>query len=210
MSEISPESLLSLIKARRSVRKFLQDPVSDDDIAALIEAASWAPSGTNQQNWRFIVVRSPEVKERLAHAVRSAIETMSAGISSARARAEFSAYSAYYTFFADAPAVIAVVKKPYESLARRIMERYNLAPAAQSTADIQGPAAAVENMLLMAHARGLGACWMTGPLIAQAALEKELGIVPPDALMALVPAGKPAVMPGAPRRKSIDDIIVWM
>lgn len=210
MTEISPVELLSVMRTRRSIRKFLADPVADCDITAMIEAASWAPSGTNQQNWHFIVARSAPVKKRLVQAVRQTIETMKEGIVSARARTEFSSYSAYYTFFADAPVVVAVVKQPYESLARRIMKRYHLAQSEISTADIQGASAAVENMLLMAHARGLGACWMTGPLIARPALENVLGIQSPDELMALVPVGKPAVMPSAPVRKNVHEIIQWI
>lgn len=198
------------MKSRRSIRKFLPDAVPDADIESIIEAAAWAPSGSNQQNWEFIVVRSPEVKERLVEAVKQTIATMADNIVSARAKTEFTGYSAYYTFFADAPVVIAVVQKPYESLARRIIIRYNLAVAAVSTAAVQGPAAAIQNMLLMAQARGLGTCWMTGPLIAQSLLEKELGVASPDELIALVPVGRPAVTPVPPQRKKIQENMRWM
>lgn len=210
MNSVSPDQLLSFMRTRRSIRKFLPDAVADEDIAAVVEAASWAPSGTNQQNWDFIAVRCAAERERLARAVTDTVQSLLARIPSARARAEFERYSAYYTFFAAAPVVIAVVQKPYDSLARRIMERFDLPSAAQSTASVQGPAAAVQNLLLMAHARGLGACWMTGPLIARPALEAVLGVTAPDELMALVPLGKPAVSPPAPRRKDVQQILRWL
>lgn len=210
MNNINPTQLLALMRTRRSIRKFLPDAVADEDITAVIEAASWAPSGTNQQNWAFIAVRSVEVKEQLARAVTDTVQSLLAHIPSARARAEFERYSAYYTFFAAAPVVIAVVQKPYDSLARRIMERFALPSSAQTTASVQGPAAAVQNLLLMAHARGLGACWMTGPLIARPALETALGVTAPDELMALIPLGKPAVSPPAPSRNDVQQIVTWL
>jgi nitroreductase len=60
-----------VIDKRRSVRHFnTRVAVSDDDVTALLEAAVTAPSAGNIQPWRFVVVRSPEARERLAEAVR--------------------------------------------------------------------------------------------------------------------------------------------
>ncbi|MFO7986876.1 MAG: nitroreductase family protein [Desulfatiglandaceae bacterium] len=57
--------LMDIIRQRRSIRKFTTDPVSDQVIDALLEAARLAPSGSNLQPWRFIVVKSEETKEKL-------------------------------------------------------------------------------------------------------------------------------------------------
>jgi len=57
--------LMDTIQQRRSIRKFTTDPVSDQAIDALLEAARLAPSGSNLQPWRFIVVKSEEIKEKL-------------------------------------------------------------------------------------------------------------------------------------------------
>jgi len=54
-----------VIQTRRSIRKFAPDPVSDEMIHALLEAARLAPSGSNIQPWRFVVIKSTEMKERL-------------------------------------------------------------------------------------------------------------------------------------------------
>ena len=56
------------IKNRRSVRAFSSQPVSDEEIDRLIEAARWAPSAGNLQPWEFIVVREPEIKHGLCKA----------------------------------------------------------------------------------------------------------------------------------------------
>jgi nitroreductase len=203
---MNAEDLAAVLAARRSVRKFLPDPVPAADVDKIIDAARWAPSGSNSQNWSFIVVRSGEVRERMLAAVQERVAALSRQITSPRASREFIAYSGYYTVFAGAPVVIAVIKKPYISLNLRIMERYHILPQRWSSADIQGPAAAIQNMLLMTHALGYGACWMTGPLVAGAELEKILGIESPDQLMALVPVGKAAVTGAAPARKTPAEI----
>jgi nitroreductase len=54
------------IKQRRSIRKYTDEEVSDNDIELLLEAALWAPSAGNVQPWEFVVVKDPETKHRLA------------------------------------------------------------------------------------------------------------------------------------------------
>lgn len=56
------------IAARRAIRSYKPDPVSQEDILELLEAARLAPSGTNHQPWRFIVVRDPELKKAIQDA----------------------------------------------------------------------------------------------------------------------------------------------
>ena len=51
------------IMGRRSIRQFTDDPIGKEQLKRLLEAARWAPSGGNQQNWRFVVVTSPSQKE---------------------------------------------------------------------------------------------------------------------------------------------------
>ena len=64
------EAVLDAILNRRSVRQYTDDPVRQEDVETILEAARWAPSGLNNQPWRFIVVRDPEVKERVAAQTR--------------------------------------------------------------------------------------------------------------------------------------------
>ncbi|MCU0844850.1 MAG: nitroreductase [Spirochaetes bacterium] len=54
------------ILARRSIRKFTDAPVSNEDLSAILEAGRWAPSGLNNQPWRFAVIRDGECRERLS------------------------------------------------------------------------------------------------------------------------------------------------
>ena len=60
IQEVRMETLTAIMK-RRSVRKFTEDYITDDEIRQLLEAARWAPSWANTQTWEFIVVRDPEL-----------------------------------------------------------------------------------------------------------------------------------------------------
>ena len=66
--------LLDLLKTRRSVRAFTSDPVSDDAVDRIFEAARWAPSGANSQPWEFVVIREQQTKDRMAEIVREHME----------------------------------------------------------------------------------------------------------------------------------------
>jgi nitroreductase len=59
------DSVLELFKNTRSIRRFKPDPLPGEYIDRIIEAARWAPSGFNQQPWEFIVVRKPELKNKI-------------------------------------------------------------------------------------------------------------------------------------------------
>jgi nitroreductase len=58
--------ILDVIRTRRSIRRYTGDPVSEEDINRILEAGRWAPSASNNQPWKFIVLRSPEVRKKLA------------------------------------------------------------------------------------------------------------------------------------------------
>lgn len=58
--------LMDAIKGRRSIRKYRDTPVREEDLLAVLEAARWAPSWANSQCWRFIVVRDAAVKAQLS------------------------------------------------------------------------------------------------------------------------------------------------
>jgi nitroreductase len=59
---------LAAILGRYSCRAFGTDPLPEGDVDQLIEALRWAPSAGNMQPWRFLVIRSPELRKQLAHA----------------------------------------------------------------------------------------------------------------------------------------------
>jgi nitroreductase len=70
------DEFLELVKNRRSIRHYKADPVSDEDIEKIIEAARWAPSGFNSQLWEFVVVKDPALREQIIAFVVEAYKTM--------------------------------------------------------------------------------------------------------------------------------------
>ncbi len=59
------ENFLELVRQRRSIRRFKTDPVPDEHVDKILEAARWAPSGANSQPWEFIVIKKPELRQRI-------------------------------------------------------------------------------------------------------------------------------------------------
>jgi len=64
--QISPASVLALLKRRRSIRRYRPDPVPDEMVEQLLEAGRWAPSASNRQPWTFIVVRDETIRREVA------------------------------------------------------------------------------------------------------------------------------------------------
>ncbi|HJX60148.1 MAG TPA: nitroreductase family protein [Thermodesulfobacteriota bacterium] len=62
----SGNPVIETIKTRRSVRQFKKEPVSDDLLNQILESGLWAPSGKNNQPWKFAVIRDPKLKESLS------------------------------------------------------------------------------------------------------------------------------------------------
>ena len=59
------DSLLDFLKNRRTIRRFQPDPVPDDLVEKVVEAARWAPSGFNLQPWDFVVIRKKELRDAI-------------------------------------------------------------------------------------------------------------------------------------------------
>jgi len=67
---MEPVLTIDIIRSRRSVREFIDRPVEDDLIANILDAGRWAPSGLNNQPWRFVVVKDKEIAGLLAGCTR--------------------------------------------------------------------------------------------------------------------------------------------
>lgn len=59
------ESFLELVKTRRTIRRFKEEPIPDEYVEQILEAARWAPSGANSQPWEFIVIKDRETKDKI-------------------------------------------------------------------------------------------------------------------------------------------------
>jgi nitroreductase len=208
------DEFLKMIKTRRSVREFKAERVPRADVEKMLECARFAPSASNTQPWYFVVADDGAVIAALADAVKDAVGKVVAGIDSARGKKEMEAYAGYFTFFRNAPAIIAVFMAPYRALLARLLKRYapEIGERIGRNASDQSVAAAIVNLMLAAHALGYGSVWMTGPLFAKRELEATLGAPEGYELAALVAVGRPAepAPEKLPDRKNLDEIMRYL
>jgi nitroreductase len=198
------EDLLSVMQERRSVRTFSSDPVSDDEIRVLLEAACFAPSNTNRQAWKFLIIKNDGVKQRMAEAVDKKASEIRAALTHNELIAAFDNYSKYLTFFKDAPLVIVCLSKHTPSFLDGISRKNGVDRAgAAAQPELMSVSMAIQNMQLAAHVLGLGSCCMTGPILAADELRTILDIRAPFELAAIVPVGRYDTRPLAPARKDI-------
>lgn len=178
---------LDVIHARRSIRRYTGQPVDRALIEAVLQAATHAPSAHNRQPWRFAVVTSPQAKEQLAFAMgaRWRADRLANGDAPAVVEVDVARSRARITF---APVVILVC------LTMAGMDIYSDSRrgSAERIMAVQSTAAAIQNLLLAAHARGLGASWMCAPLFAPDAACAALDLPDDWEPQALITLGYPA------------------
>lgn len=203
--------LTEAIFHRKSIRKFLPDPVPQHDIETIIRLAGAAPSANNLQMWHFLIITHPELKARMAKVIEETAQRLSSRPELQDFAETLSGMKSYSTFFKDAPVVIAVLQLPYASRAEEILGKLGMSPAEakdyRAHPEMQSIGAAIQNLLLAAHSLGYGTCWMTGPLFAKAEITQTLpGNLPGD-LVALIPLGKPAETALPRPRKAVAEIM---
>lgn len=199
------------MNSRRSIRKFLPEPISDEEIMELISAAATAPSGCNSQCWYFAAVKDPEKISALAQAAEQGVRRF---YSDATDKNFLSSRIRQTTFFGKAPLVIFVFLTHMEYHDPRVTEyyrgkgfEYGEVLNMLGNPDILSVGAAVENLLLKAEEMGLGACWMNDPTVAEEEIRAELEIPEGYRLLSAVPVGKPSYTPREKKMKSISDIL---
>ena len=203
--------LFDAIRGRKSIRRFKQTPVPDEVINKILDAGRFAPSANNTQQWKFIVIKDREVLKKMAAAVRDMIDRMIPHAEDEKQAQRLAAYKGtYYTFFEKAPVVIAVFMEGYDAGTEKLLAKMGYAAEdiarLRPNPGLQSVAAAIEHMLLAAHALGYGSCWMTGPLVAQDAFEKLLGFGKETFIAALLSLGVPDEHPGPRPRKPLDEL----
>ncbi len=197
------EHFLLLAESRRSIRKFSEQGVSREDILRVLEAARWAPSNHNRQPWKFIVWEDRSRIARLAESIRAELSQKLTTLPKV-ASGYTGEFGSYATFFAGAPVLIAVLHKRPVSFSAALLQGVDH-PDLVSGEPLSA-AMAVQNLLLAAHALGLGSCVMTAPLIVCDLILRELKPPPGHELTCLVVLGFADEQPAEPRRKSIEQI----
>jgi len=197
------QAVCELLRSRRSIREFDSRRPDRDRVRRLIEAACWAPSNHNRQGWKFIVFEDPRTIARLASDVRGCLVGRLAQAPPAAAR-HAEEVLGFSTGFAKAPVVILAMHKHSAAVGDALLAG---ATGPLASGEALSTAMAVQNLLLAAHAMGLGACVMTAPLLA-GEVWSALGDLPtgfePTCLVAL---GYPAGIPAPPRRKPLEHVL---
>jgi len=210
-SRLETTGFADAVHGRSSVRRYAPDPVPHEDVEAMVGIAVRAANAGNAQPWRFVAVEDAGLRGAMGQAVDEVLDEMGAWPEAAGMEKQLRAYRAYATFFADAPVVIAVLGRPYHSLADELHQRRRLPreerDRLRQRPDLQSLGAAVQLLCTAAHAMGYGACWMTAPVLAAPAIEELLGVQPPTQLVALVPIGRPMTPPRPTSRRPLEDVL---
>jgi nitroreductase len=186
--------LYEAIRRRRSHRLYRPEMPSREALERVIEVALWAPSGMNLQPWE-ITVMAGQVRDEFVALCSQAIAHLIPVMKQAQVPEKGQQLVVqFFKNLGGAPVAIAVtiLKNPDGSA---------------NPANLQGGAALMQNLLLAAHAEGLGTCWMTGVNFVEQEILEFLG-KPEQQLLAITPIGYSAKEPPVPPRK--DREVRWL
>jgi nitroreductase len=182
--------VLEAIRTRRSIRHYTSDPVDEKALQQILEAGRWAPSWANTQCSRFIVVRERQTMVSLADTLIKINKRPDGTMDNPAARA-----------FTQAPVLLVVCAE----MGRSGSGHDSAAPVTDKGDWFMfDTALAVENMVLAAHALGLGTVILGAFDAAKAA--RILGVPEGYSVVAMLPLGIPAREGKAPPRKELAEI----
>lgn len=195
------QDVWEVLSTARTIRRFTDEPVDDTTLTRCLQAATWAPSGANAQAWRFVVLRSPEMREIVAKAAAHALEVIepvygmsrpAADDTSRRARDNRATYELHDR--AGEFTSVLFTQKRFPT-ASELLLGGSIFPAMQ-------------NFLLAARAQGLGACLTSWASYGGEQLLRDAVGVPADWLMAgHIVVGWPKGNHGPVRRRPVTDAI---
>lgn len=196
-------SLRDAIFGRRSLRRYRPEPVPRAILLELLHSAIYAPSAHNRQPWRFAVSVSPERKHFLASAMGDRLRRDLAADGAPADLIEADAARSYERI-TSAPAIVVLC------LTLADMDAYpDVARAHHEwTMAVQSVAMAGQNLLLSAHAAGLGACWMCAPLFCPDVVRDALELPPDWQPQGLITLGFPAQERSRTRRP-LEESVLW-
>lgn len=185
------------IFGRRSIRKYTDRRISDEDLQKIIDAGLMAPSGINLQPWYFVVIRSDEKLQELVDIMGNVFGKFKPVLEK-RFERNPEAINDTEEFLAglggSSTVILAFLLKPdYEDL----------------ITVVEGTSAAIQNMLLQSYDLGIGSCWLTAPLRAGFSEVLQEHFAPDKGrFLAAITLGYPNIEPKAPvRRDGRYDII---
>ena len=204
-----------MMSTLRAVRRLTSEPVPDDVLQRVLQAACWAPTGGNQQPWKIIVVRSPERKQALADLYRPEWETYTgfsrrraqkAGMSGedlAKMERTLAAGDHLAEHMAEAPALLLFIADPAKMMITdKNLDRVSMVGGGSVYT-------AVQNAMLACRAEGLGCTLTTLHCLREPEVKEALGIPADWATLALVPIGYPVGRGHGPIARQRPDQLVF-
>jgi coenzyme F420-0:L-glutamate ligase/coenzyme F420-1:gamma-L-glutamate ligase len=196
------DAIQALFAERRSIRKYLDRSIPTDVLHALLLAATAAPSAHNRQPWRFMAIEAQETKRKLAIAMGERLRADRLRDGDARELIE-SDVARSFARLTGAPVLLVVCMS---------MSDMDCYPDARRTQceramAVQGTAMAAQNLLLAAHAAGLGACWMCAPLFCPDTVIAALALPSDWEPQGIVTLGWPAENGKPFRRRRVSEIV---
>jgi len=193
------------IRKRRSIRKFKPDPIPEEKIRLLLESARLAPSGTNTQPWRFIVIKDNDTKKKLQEAAHNQRHIGRAPViivccADLKAFKEFPERVDELIESGALPERTREVFIPYLSKGMDTVTKDALMVAAAANVAI-----AVEHIVLQAVEIGLGTCWVRW--YEDNKVKEILDIPEHVEVMALLPIGVPDEDPSRRPRLELDQLV---
>lgn len=197
-------NLRDFLRSRRSIRRFKPDPVSDSAIREILHTAAFAPSAHNRQPWRFVVLTDPGTKKFLSDSMAEEFERdlgkdnlppekIAKFVNRSRER------------ITGAPVVIVLcldmsVMDIYPDERRKNAE-YLIATQSVANAGMQ--------LLLAAHAEGLGGVWVCSPMFAQETVQNVLELSKDWEPQAMFLLGYSDEIPTLRERKSLEEVTLF-
>lgn len=206
--------LLDVIQRRFSVRQFEHKEVPIDVLTELVQRAELAPTVNNQHHFRYTVVTNAAMLKKLGAVVGTTVDDIFPDDSLEDKQSTKKMIKKMSTFFQDAPSVIFISMKPYRAVADRLTHRnqefHEELNHQRNFPDIQSLGAVIQTILLSAVDLGFGGCWLSGLMVAQEELEKQLDIHGKYHLAAAVAIGMPAKMKTPKDLPDISDRITFV
>lgn len=197
------DPVLAALHTRRSLRRYHPQLPSQALLEQVLNAAIQAPSAHNRQPWRFVVLRDAERKAGLAQAMGAQLraDLQADGMPAALIEADVQRSWARMT---GAPVLVLLC------LSMQDMDDYPDVGRGQAEymMAVQGTAMAGQNLLLAAHALGLGACWMCAPLFCPEVVSRELTLPSDWQPQGLITLGWPAQTRNRGRRP-LAELVQW-
>jgi nitroreductase len=197
--------LAAVMETQRAVRRVRTDPVDDRIVLRCIELALKAPTGSNGQNWEFVVVKDAATKAKLGKAYKAAW-TVYGGVGRRVAKGDeamsriLDAVEWQVQHFDEIPVLVVAclrgARVPLVPL-----------PPIAATSFYGSIYPSVQNLLLAARAMGLAASLITLPLVSVTAARRALGLPMSVTPACVVPLGWPKGRYGPTTRKPVGEVV---